>query len=428
MNTVQTIHPAIGPIDATVTLPGSKSYTNRALIIAAMAHGPSVLRQALFSDDTDYMAGALRALGIAVTEDREAEEFRVQGSGGAIAVPSADLFVGNAGTASRFLTSFVALGNGEYVIDGVPRMRQRPIQPLLETLQQLGVDAAAINGDGCPPVRVRTHGFGGGKARMRGDISSQYFSSILMVAPLSANGVELEVEGDLVSKPYIDMTASTMAEFGATMQNHRYQRFVVPGNQRYTGRSYDIEPDASGASYFFAAAAITGGRVRVLHLGRDSGQGDLNFVDVLGRMGCTVTKATTYTEVTGPVQLEGIDVDMGDISDTAQTLAAIAPLAAGPVTIRGVAHIRNKETDRVAALANELRRAGVTVEERADGLTIQPGGYRAADVETYDDHRMAMSFAVAALRVPGLRIKDPACVSKTFPDFWQRFEALAPAH
>ncbi len=418
------IRPATRPVDATVVLPGSKSYTNRALIIAAMAQGPSLLRQALFSDDTDYMADALRALGIDVVEDRERAEFRVQGTGGRIPAGSAELFVGNAGTAARFLTSFVALGHGEFVIDGVPRMRQRPIQPLLETLQQLNVNATAVNDDGCPPVRVRSEGFAGGRARMRGDISSQYFSSVLMVAPLSAQGVELEVEGEMVSKPYIDMTASTMAAFGCTMVNHAYRCYTVAGGQHYTGRTYDIEPDASGASYFFAAAAVTGGRVRVQHLGDGSGQGDLHFVDVLERMGCRVVRAAGYTEVSGPPQLRGIDADMADISDTAQTLAAIAPFADGPVTIRGVAHIRNKETDRVAALATELRAMGVRVDERADGLTIHPGGVHGAAIATYDDHRMAMSFAVAGLRQPGVVIKDPGCVSKTFPDFWERFAAL----
>ena len=245
-----------------------------------------------------------------------------------------------------------------------------------------------------------------------------------MVAPLSRRGVELQVEGELVSKPYIDMTASTMAAFGATMQNHGYRRFTIPGGQRYQARVYDIEPDASGASYFFAAAAVTGGRVRVDHLGSGSAQGDLGFVRALEQMGCTVLQTTEYTEVSGPDELKGVDVDMGDISDTAQTLAAIAPFASGPVNIRNIAHVRAKETDRVAAVTAELRRLGATVEERPDGLTIHPAALRAADIETYDDHRMAMSFAVTGLRAPGLRIKDPGCVSKTFPDFWERFGRL----
>ncbi|MSQ28682.1 MAG: 3-phosphoshikimate 1-carboxyvinyltransferase [Dehalococcoidia bacterium] len=418
------IEPATGPIDATVTLPGSKSYTNRALIIAAMAEGRSVLRHALFSDDTDYMAAALRTLGIGVTEDRIAEEFRVNGSGGRLAIGAATLFIGNAGTAARFLTSLVALGHGRYVIDGVERMRQRPIQPLLDGLTQLGVRAVSERGTGCPPLVVEAGGFEGGRARMRGDISSQYFSSLLMVAPLSRRGVELEVEGELVSKPYIDMTASTMAAFGATMENHDYRRFSIPCGQSYQARTYDIEPDASGASYFFAAAAVTGGRVRVDHLGSGSAQGDLGFVRALEQMGCTVSQTAGYTEVTGPTELKGVDIDMGDISDTAQTLAAIAPFASGPVNIRNIAHVRAKETDRVAAVATELRRLGATVDERPDGLAIHPAALHPADIETYDDHRMAMSFAVAGLRVPGLRIKDPGCVSKTFPDFWERFARL----
>ncbi len=421
------IQPMSRPVDADVLLPGSKSYTNRALIIAAMAEGESLLRQALFSDDTDYMADALRTLGIAVEQDAPAATFRVQGANGRIPVANAELFCGNAGTAARFLTAFVALGNGTYVVDGVERMRQRPIQPLLESLQQLGVNAYARNNDGCPPVVVETKGFTGGKAHMRGDISSQYFSALLMASPLSQSGVDLEVEGDLVSKPYLDMTASTMAAFGATVTNDGYKRFRVPGGQHYAGRTYDIEPDASGASYFFAAAAVTGGRVRVLHLGKGSAQGDLTFVRLLERMGCTVTQTDDYTEVVGTSQLHGIDADMGDISDTAQTLAALAPFADGPVTIRNIAHVRGKETDRVAATANELRRLGLRVEERPDGLTAYPGDTSPTQIETYDDHRMAMSFAVTGLKIPGIRIKDPSCVSKTFPDFWERFAALRGA-
>ena len=418
------IAPASAPVNATVTLPGSKSYTNRALLVAAMADGESLLRHALFSDDTDYMAAALRSLGIRVEEDRKEAEFRVRGAGGRIPAPQARLFVGNAGTAARFLTGFVALGRGTYTIDGTERMRQRPIQPLLDGLAQLAVNAYAQNADGCPPVVVETSGLPGGRARMRGDISSQYFTALLMVSPLSRDGVELEVEGDLVSKPYIDMTASTMAAFGATMTNESYRRFIVPGAQHYAPRTYYIEPDASSASYLFAAAAVTGGRVRVEHLGRDSAQGDLRFVQVLERMGCTVSQGPDYTEVAGPPQLHGVEVDMGDISDTAQTLAAIAPFADSPVTIQNIAHVRAKETDRVAAAATELRRLGVRVEERPDGLTVYPGPAHGAAIETYDDHRMAMSFAVTGLRLPGVRIKDPSCVSKTFPDFWERFGAL----
>lgn len=418
------VRPAERPVNAAVTLPGSKSYTNRALIVAAMAEGESLLRQALFSDDTDYMAGALRTLGIKVEEDREKEQFRIVGAEGLIPAHRAEVFVGNSGTTARFLTAFLALGHGTYVVDGVERMRQRLIQPLLDGLTQLGVMAYSRDGNGCPPVIVESDGFPGGVAAIHGDTSSQYFTAILMAAPLSQKGVTLDVIGDLVSKPYLDMTGSTMRAFGAEMVNHDCRRFEVAGGQRYHARSYDIEPDASGASYFLAAAAVTGGKVRVEHLGKSSAQGDLHFVDILERMGCTVVRAEDFTEVVGPRQLRGVDVDMGDISDTAQTLAAIAPFADGPVTIRGIAHVRVKETDRVAAVATELRRLGLRVDERQDGLTVHPGPVHPADIETYDDHRMAMSFAVAGLRLPGLRIKDPDCVSKTFPDFWERFAAL----
>ncbi len=417
------IQPVSCPVDAAMSLPGSKSYTNRALIIAAMARGESLIRSALFSDDTDYMVGALRTLGIPVIQ--EETSFRVQGAAGRVPASEATLSVGNAGTAARFLTAFLALGHGRYVLDGNGRMRQRPIQPLLDALTQLGVTARSAEGNGCPPVIVETTGLSGGEARIPGHISSQYFSALLMVGPLSQKGLALQVEGDLVSKPYTDMTISTMRAFGAEAINEGYRRFRVPGDQRYAGRTYHVEPDASGASYFFAAAAVTGGRVRVMHLGRDSAQGDLRFVELLERMGCIVRREEDYTEVVGAPTLRGIDENMSDISDTAQTLAAIAPFADSAVTIRGIAHVRGKETDRVTAMATELRRLGVSVDERRDGLTIHPGPVHPAEIETYDDHRMAMSFALTGLRAPGLRIKDPGCVSKTFPDFWQRFAGLA---
>jgi 3-phosphoshikimate 1-carboxyvinyltransferase len=417
------ITPLARPIDATVTLPGSKSITNRALLIAALAEGPSELRQALDSDDTRYMAAGLRALGIAVAEDPAAQTFRVEGRGGRIPARAARIFVGNSGTSARFLTAAAALGQGRYEIDGDDNMRRRPIAPLLDGLRQLGVAARDTAGTGCPPVVVEAAGLPGGVARIRGDLSSQYFSALLLAAPYARAGVTLEVIGELVSRPYLDVTAVVMAAFGATMTNDGYRRFTVAAGQRYTGRVYDVEPDASAASYFFAAAAVTGGRVRVRHLGRRSAQGDLRFVDVLARMGCAVELADDWTEVRGPDQLRGVTVNMADLSDTAPTLAAIAPLAAGPVTIEGIGFIRGKETDRVAALAAELARLGVRVEEGAGGLTIWPGPVRPALVRTYQDHRMAMSFAVLGLRAPGVRIADPGCVAKTFPDFFERLAA-----
>ncbi len=418
------VDPSTRPVDADVTLPGSKSYTNRALILAAMADGRSTITSALFSDDTRYMAESLRRLGIPVREDQAASSFEVDGKGGRIPATRAQLFVGNSGTTARFITAMLALGNGDYRVDGSQRMRQRPLAPLLDALNQLGVAAESLSGTGCPPIRVRAHEIAGGSVRLAGDTSSQYFSALLMIAPVTRDGLMITVNGDLVSKPYIDLTADTMRSFGATMQNDDYRAFRVSGGQSYRAIDYAVEPDASSASYFFALAATTGGRVRVLNLGSGSAQGDARFVDVLERMGCEVTRDPNWIEVRGPEQLAGIDVDMNAISDTVQTLAAIAPLASSPVAIRNVAHIRHKETDRIAAVATELRRLGVDVEERQDGLTIIPSKVHPATIKTYDDHRMAMSFAILGSVVSGITIEDPNCVAKTFPDFFVRLRSV----
>jgi 3-phosphoshikimate 1-carboxyvinyltransferase len=421
---------AARPVDATVVIPGSKSITNRALLVAALAEGPSELIGALSSDDTRYMAEALNDLGVRVTGDEAAASFQVDGGGGTFTAPEADLFVGNSGTTMRFLTAALPLGRGRYRIDGVPRMRHRPIAPLIGALNDLGADARSELDTGCPPVIVEAAGLPGGRTRMAGDLSSQYFSALMLAAPCARDGVVVDVDGDLVSKPYLPMTAAVMAAFGATAEidEERWSRIVVRPGQRYTGRVYRIEPDASNASYLFAAAAVTGGRVRVEGLGRGSLQGDLGFVEVLRAMGADVEIADDFTEVRGPADgaLRGVDLDLGPISDTAQTLAAIAPFAAGPTTIRGVAHARLKETDRVAALATELRRLGQEVDEFPDGLRITPRPIAPADVDTYDDHRMAMSFAVSALRSPGVRLRDPGCVAKTFPNFFDVLDAVTP--
>ena len=422
------IEPASRPVDGTVRVPGSKSITNRALLVAGLADGESELVGALDSDDTRYLVAALAALGLAVERDEGGERIRVGGGGGTFPAATAELFAGNSGTTMRFLTAALPLGRGRYRIDGVPRMRQRPIAPLLAALRDLGADARDELGTGCPPVIVAAAGLPGGRTRMAGDQSSQYFSALLLAAPYAQRGVEIEVAGDLVSKPYMPMTAAVMAAFGveAELDTTGWRRFRVAPGQRYRGRRYRIEPDASNASYFFAAAAVTGGRVRVEGLGRRSTQGDLRFVDVLAAMGATVVEGDDAVEVTGPAggALRGVDVDMEDISDTAQTLAAIAPFASGPTTIRGVAHARLKETDRVAALATELRRLGQDVDEVPDGLTVHPRPLVPATIETYDDHRMAMSFAVAGLRAPGVRLRDPGCVAKTFPAFFDRLADL----
>ncbi|MDI3340392.1 MAG: 3-phosphoshikimate 1-carboxyvinyltransferase [Sphaerobacter sp.] len=421
------VAPVRAPVDADVVVPGSKSDTNRALPIAALADGTSVIRGALFSDDTHYMAAALNALGIGVEATAADDTFTVTGAGGRLPARAASLFVGNSGTTARFLTALLALGHGEYLVDGVARMRQRPIQPLLDALQQLGVDAVSLSGTGCPPVRVRARSLRGGQTRLDGRESSQFLSALLMIGPCTPDGLVIEIDGDLVSKPYVDLTRATMAAFGARLEHDGYRRFVVPGGQTYRATDYRVEPDASAASYFFALAAATGGRVRVAGLGARSVQGDLRFVEVLARMGCTVTMTDAATEVQGPRALCGVEVDMNGISDTAQTLAAIAPLATGPVAIRNVAHIRAKETDRISAVVTELRRLGVRVEELPDGLVVHPSPVRPGRVETYDDHRMAMSFAVLGCAVPGIRIANPGCVAKTFPRFWETLERTTAA-
>lgn len=415
--------PVTRPVVGTAWVPGSKSITNRALLIAALADGESTLTGALYSDDTRYMAAALNQLGITVTSDEQASGFRINGAGGAIPSDEASLFVGNSGTTMRFLAAALAIGNGTYRLDGVPRMRERPIKSLLDALTDLGVDATSDEDTGCPPITIRAKGLRGGDVTLPGHLSSQYFTGLMLAAPYAERGMTIRVDGELVSVPYIDMTANVMAAFGVEVElDEDYTQFRIEPNQRYAGRVYDVEPDASNASYFFAAAAITGGEVRVDGLGMDSMQGDLDFVDVLEAMGCTVEMDDTETVVRGPEggRLAGGSFDMTSISDTAQTLAAIAPFADGPITITGVAHNRIKETDRITAVATELRKLGQQVEEFEDGMTITPQPISVAEIETYDDHRMAMSFGVTSLRAPGIRILDPECTAKTFPDYFDR--------
>ena len=424
MDTLE-IQPLDAPVDADVDIPGSKSYTNRALLIAALANGESRLTGALFSDDTRHMAGSLRTLGVGVKGDRAACAFTVAGTGGRIPVPEADLFIGNSGTSARFLTAYLGLGQGTYTLDGNPRMRQRPIQDLLDGLRTLGVDVSSKEDTGCPPVLVNASGIRGGRATMPGDRSSQYFTALLQVAPYAGQDVEICVQGDLVSKPYIDITLDIMHDFGVEVDNDSYHTFRVRAGQRYRPQHYRVEPDASNASYFFAAAALTGGRVKVRSLTGSSAQGDVGFVDILERMGCTVRKDTDGIEVRGPQKLAGIDVDLNGMTDTVQTLCAVAPFASGPVTVRNVAHMRIKETDRIAALETELGKLGARVAARPDGLTIHPPDrIRPAELDTYDDHRMAMSLSLVGLAAPGIVIRDPDCVNKTFPTYFEVLNRL----
>lgn len=418
------IRPLERPPDAVIRVPGSKSITNRALLLAALADGTSVLEGALASDDTRYMTEALRSLGVEVAQSEDGTRFEVAGASGRWPAAGADLFVGNAGTAMRFLTAALCLGRGAYRIDGSPRMRERPIQELVDALVGLGVRAVCELGTGCPPVRVEADGLPGGEVATSAERSSQFLSALLQVAPYARRDVTITVEGRPIAEPYIDMTIAVMAAFGSAVERDDFRRFHVPSGQRYRGRRYAVEPDASSAHYFLAAAALTGGRVRVPGLGRRSLQGDVHFADVLAAMGAEVRWREDGIEVAGPGRLSGIDVDLNHVSDTAPTLAALAPFAAGPVRIRNVAHLRWQESDRLAAVATELRRLGVVVQELPDGLEIHPSAIRPAAVRTYDDHRIAMSFALIGLRAAGIRIRHPGCVAKTFPDFFDRLEGL----
>ncbi|MEH2458369.1 3-phosphoshikimate 1-carboxyvinyltransferase [Nostoc sp.] len=409
------------PVDATVEIPGSKSLTNRALLVAALAQGDSILENALFSEDSEYFAKCVEQLGIPITLNPDLAQIQVTGRGGDIPAKRADLFVGLSGTTARFISALVALGNGEYRLDGVTRMRERPMGDLLTVLQIGGATVNFEGNSGFMPYTLYSRQFAGGNFRLKANQTSQQLSALLMIAPYAQEDTIFEVEGTLVSQSYIKMTCRLMADFGVEVIEIGENQFQIKAGQRYQARHYTIEPDASNASYFFAAAAVTGGRVRVKHLTKQSCQGDILWLNVLEQMGCEIKDSDDYTEVTGPKQLQGIDIDMNDISDLVQTLAAIAPFASSPITIRNVEHIRYKETDRIQAVVTELRRLGVQVEEFADRLYIEPSPITPAAIETYHDHRMAMAFAVTGLKVPGIVIKDPGCTAKTFPDYFTRF-------
>ncbi|MBX3412034.1 MAG: 3-phosphoshikimate 1-carboxyvinyltransferase [Pirellulales bacterium] len=405
-----------GTVAGTIRPPGSKSITNRALICAALAKGSSLLTGALESDDTHVMLDSLARLGISVNANRQAHTISVAGCGGRIPAREAELFIGNSGTSVRFLSAMLALGEGRYRLDGTPRMRERPIQDLADTLNALGARVTCESPGGCPPLAIEASGLQGGIGSVRGDTSSQFTSGLLMAGPYMREGLDLSITGAIVSLPYITMTAAVMSSFGVDVVDLEASRYVVPTG-RYQGRTYDIEPDASAASYFFGAAAITGGEIAVQGLSRHSLQGDVAFVDVLEKMGCQVEFGPSHIKLRGG-KLRGIDVDMNPISDTVQTLAAVALFADGPTTITGVGHIRHKETDRIGAMAAELRKLGAKVDEFDEGLKITPATLHGAELATYDDHRMAMSLALVGLRQAGVRILDPGCTAKTYPDFF----------
>lgn len=423
---IQEITPAAGPLTATLRVPGSKSITQRALIAAALAEGESRLIGPLASEDTEYTAQALQAMGVVV--DQHHPDWRVCGNAGVIAAPATEIYLGNNGTATRFLTSVAALGQGVFLINGDERMRERPIAPLMQALQGWGVQIRSLDDSGCPPLEIQAAGIKGGPTVLPKGKSSQYLSSLLLVAPYAARPAELQVEGEVLSKPYVTMTLAVMNSFGLrATANPELNRFTIPQGC-YRGREYRVEGDASSASYFWAAAAVTGGRVTVSNVPSPSLQGDAVLVDILARMGCRVDKGADGISVAAPEELQGVEVDMGDCPDVVPTLAVVAALAQGRTVIRNIAHLRIKECDRLQVMAAELTKLGVKTEEGPDYLIIEGAGrkhnYHGARIATHNDHRIAMSFAVAGLAIPGITVENPGCVSKSFPDFWQRFATL----
>ncbi|KAJ7538204.1 hypothetical protein O6H91_11G038300 [Diphasiastrum complanatum] len=429
-------------INGTVTLPGSKSLSNRILLLAALSEGTTVVENLLDSDDVHYMLGALKALGLSVNEDRAAHRATVIGCGGHFPVGWSEeqeikLFLGNAGTAMRPLTAAVTVAGGKarYILDGVPRMRERPIGDLVAGLRQLGAKVDCIHNTNCPPVAVDPNGgLPGGKVRLSGAISSQYLTALLLASPLALGNVEIEIIDTLVSVPYVDMTLKLMERFGVKVERHNgWEHFSIEGNQVYRSPGHAfVEGDASSASYFLAGAAITGGSITVVGCGTSSLQGDVKFAEVMEKMGAKVEWSEHTVTVTGaPVnkgtgkRLHGIDIDMNAMPDVAMTLAVVALFAHGPTAIRNVGNWRVKETERMLAICTELRKLGATVEEGPDYCIISPPHtLKAASIDTYDDHRMAMAFSLAACGDATIIIKDPNCVRKTFPTYFDVFKSL----
>ena len=427
----------------TVTLPGSKSISNRVLLLAALSEGATEVRDVLLSDDTERMLDALRILGVGV-EQLDMHVFRITGCGGNLPVKDAELFLGNAGTAFRPLTAALALSGGHYKLSGVARMHERPIGDLVDALRQLGADIRYLGNAGFPPLEILPPSppspltGGEGRVRVRGDVSSQFLTGLLMALPLTGQTAKVEVVGELISKPYIEITLAMMARFGVRVERQEWQSFVVPGGQRYRspGTVY-VEGDASSASYFLAAGAIGGGPLRIDGVGSDSIQGDVRFADALALMGARIERGPNWMEARAPEngKLKAIDLDCNHIPDAAMTLAVAALFADGTTTLRNIASWRVKETDRIAAMATELRKVGAMVEEGADYIRITPP-YPAlltspfplhASIDTYDDHRMAMCFSLAAFGPEGVRINDPGCVAKTFPDYFAAFASVTQA-
>jgi len=407
--------------DTTVSVPGSKSYTHRMLIAAALSDGRCNIKNYLRSEDTLLTLSCLRQIGTEIRE--ETGHVNIQGAGGKFKPADHPIDLGNSGTSMRLLTAVVALGQGPYKLTGTGRMRQRPIQDLLDSLIQMGIDARSLNNDGCPPVEVSGTKIKGGKINIDCRISSQFLSAVLLIAPFAEEPVEINVTGGPVSKPYIDMTLDVMQSFGLNVNRCGYSQFEITNGQKYQAGDYAVVPDYSQAGYFWAAAAITGRSIKVKYTSKDTRQGDVRFAECLKMMGCDVRYDKDGIQVSGR-PLTAISVDMADMPDMVPTLAVVAAFAEGTTVIENVAHLKAKESDRLSVVAEELSKMGIEAECSNTGLIIKGGKPKGAVIDTYHDHRIAMSFALAGLKTPGTRIKDEMCVKKSFPNFWEVFEQL----
>ena len=414
-------------ISGSITLPGSKSLSNRVLLLAMLSEGETFIENLLDSDDVRRMIDALAKLKILYEEDRPSKKIRVKGEGGRIPVDETELFLGNAGTAIRPLTAALTLGHGRFVLDGIERMRERPIQDLLDGLNQLGAQVRSINNSGCPPVEIIANGLPGGVTKLSGAISSQYLSAILLTSPYAQTPVEIRIKDQLVSIPYVEMTIRLMNRFGVNVDvSEDFKSFHINAPQNYKSpKTYFVEGDASSASYFLAGAAITGGTVTVIGCGTDSLQGDAQFAKIMEMMGAEVQWEANQITVRGSGNLKGIDVDMNEMPDAAMTLAVAALFAKGTTAIRNIYNWRLKETERLKAVSSELKKLGAIVEEGEDYIIIEPPEkLLPAEIATYDDHRMAMAFSLAACSEVPITILDPSCVGKTFPDYFEQLSEL----
>jgi 3-phosphoshikimate 1-carboxyvinyltransferase len=410
-------------LNASVRVPGSKSYTQRALVIASLAEGRSLLSNALISEDTEHLTKALGLLGAKILQ--EGQDLLVTGTGGKIAPGREPIFLGNNGTAMRFLLSALCLGREDYRVTGTPRLCERPMKPLLNALRSLGGRWTCEGKEGYLPLVIHGGGIGGGRVIFDDVESSQYISSLLISAPYAQEDVEIKIQGDLSSRPYLVLTIEAMGDFGVGVETRGENHFVVRSGQRYQGTHYAVEGDASSASYFFLAAALSRGTIRVAPLSRGSLQGDGRFLHLMEKLGCAVSSGESWVELKGnPLPAGEFVFDMGDMPDLVPTLAILSALRPGRTVIRNAAHLRIKESNRLETLAKELAKTGIHAEEREDGLVIAGGTPRGAEIETYNDHRIAMSFAMMGLVVPGIRIRDGACVRKSFPGFWEEMGKL----